>query len=152
MFVPKFSSRVYTTNIHQPIVFGCGGNIRDLPSFVLKRITVSRTTNNQWFLVKYSWLRRITVYSFPGKLPTKGPYRNPWGISNHRNLHHALMVPSRPVAGFSNAWEAVTLRLSAVDPSILVPRGLGAGEVHEPGWNNSCMCQRCCLHLPLELT
>ena len=27
---------------------------------------------------------------------------------------------SRPVAGFSNAWEAVTLRLSAVDPSILV--------------------------------
>ena len=26
------------------------------------------------------------------------------------------------MAGFSNAWEAVTLRLSAVDPSILVRR------------------------------
>lgn len=41
--------------------------------------------------------------------------------------HSQAVDGSRPVAGFSNAWEAVTLRLSAVDPSILVGPGLGAG-------------------------
>ena len=39
--------------------------------------------------------------------------------------HSQAVDGSRPVAGFSNAWEAVTLRLSAVDPSILV-RGVGS--------------------------